>query len=57
VADIKNDVFYAALIPHTLKITTLGFKKVGSMVNIEVDMTAKYMESFIRNYFSRKDRK
>lgn len=57
VADVKNDVFYCALIPHTLKVTTLGFKKVGSMVNIEVDMTAKYMENFIRNYFSGKDKK
>ena len=30
------------LIPYTLKVTTLGFKKVGDCVNIETDILAKY---------------
>lgn len=51
VADVKNGVFTVALIPHTLKNTTLGFKKTGSMVNIENDVLAKYMENFVKNYF------
>lgn len=55
VVGVKHDVFTVALIPHTLKSTTLGFKKTGSKVNIETDMMAKYMENFIRNYFSGKE--
>ncbi len=31
------------LIPYTLKITTLGFKKAGDRVNIETDILAKYL--------------
>ena len=35
------------IIPHTLKSTTLGEKKKGDRVNIEVDMVGKYIEKFI----------
>lgn len=31
------------LIPYTLKVTTLGFKKAGDYVNIETDILAKYL--------------
>jgi riboflavin synthase len=31
------------LIPYTLKVTTLGFKKAGDRVNIETDILAKYL--------------
>ena len=31
------------LIPYTLKVTTLGLKKVGDYVNIETDILAKYL--------------
>jgi riboflavin synthase len=31
------------LIPFTLKVTTLGLKKVGDYVNIETDILAKYL--------------
>lgn len=37
-----------AIIPHTLEKTTLGSKKVGDELNIEVDMMAKYIENFLR---------
>ena len=36
--------FQVALIPHTLSATTLGSLKVGSVVNVEVDVIAKYVE-------------
>jgi riboflavin synthase len=36
-----------AIIPHTLEKTTLGGKKIGDSVNIEVDMVAKYIENFL----------
>lgn len=37
-----------AIIPHTLEKTTLGTKKVGDHLNLEVDMIAKYIENFLR---------
>ncbi|MFH1522660.1 MAG: riboflavin synthase [Patescibacteria group bacterium] len=43
IADIKKDKFAIALIPHTLKITTLGRKKKGDFVNIEIDYLGKWI--------------
>ncbi len=39
--------FEVGIIPHTAKLTTIGFKKVGDLVNIETDMIGKYVERFI----------
>lgn len=39
--------FSVAVIPHTLKVTTLGYKKVGDAVNFESDMMAKYVEKIL----------
>ena len=36
-----------ALIPHTADVTTLGVRKVGDAVNLEVDVTAKYVERLL----------
>ncbi|MGI4896089.1 MAG: riboflavin synthase [Janthinobacterium lividum] len=36
--------FEISLIPTTLELTTLGRRDVGSMVNLEVDVLAKYVE-------------
>jgi len=35
------------LIPHTLEVTSLGQRAVGSRVNLEFDIVAKYTESII----------
>jgi len=43
VVDVKKNYFTAALIPHTLRNTTLGFKQVKDKVNLEVDILAKYV--------------
>jgi len=40
---VGKDYFEIYLIPHTLKITTLGLRKVGDCVNIETDILAKYL--------------
>jgi len=37
------DTFSIALIPYTLKVTTLGIRKIGDKVNIETDILAKYV--------------
>jgi riboflavin synthase len=40
--------FQISVIPHTGEVTTLGFKKVGDVVNIETDVIGKYVERFTR---------
>jgi len=37
-----------ALVPHTLAATTLGTKAVGDLVNVEVDVVARYVERLLR---------
>jgi riboflavin synthase len=39
--------FTVSVIPHTLDETTLGEARPGTRVNIEVDIIAKYVESFL----------
>ncbi|MCA9148259.1 MAG: riboflavin synthase [Planctomycetales bacterium] len=41
--DVADDRFSVALIPHTLKVTTLGRKQIGQQVNLETDLLAKYV--------------
>jgi riboflavin synthase len=41
--DVAEGRFSVALIPHTMAITTLGFKQPGDTVNLEIDMFAKYV--------------
>lgn len=43
-ADGAYDWFEVSLIPTTLKLTTLGATAVGTRVNLEVDVIAKYVE-------------
>ena len=41
---IKNKIS-VSIIPHTMKITNLGSKKIGDKVNIETDILGKYILS------------
>jgi riboflavin synthase len=43
VAELKRDTFGVALIPHTLRHTTLGAKRAGSPVNLEADLLGKHV--------------
>ena len=43
VNEVEDDVFGVNLIPHTWDVTTLGSLKVGSRVNLEIDMLARYL--------------
>lgn len=47
VVDVTDDAFTVSVIPHSLQETTLAGKKAGDAVNIECDMTAKYIERFL----------
>ena len=40
---VGRSYFEIYLIPHTLKVTTLGLRKEGDCVNIETDILAKYL--------------
>jgi riboflavin synthase len=41
---VESERFSVALIPHTLRVTTLGQLRVGDEVNLETDVLAKYVE-------------
>ena len=45
--DCRPGRFEVSVIPHTGKLTTVGFKTAGDPVNIETDMIAKYVERFV----------
>ena len=44
VAELDDDGFAVALVPHTLEVTTLGEAAPGDEVNLEADVLAKYVE-------------
>jgi riboflavin synthase len=45
-----DDGFTVAIIPHTADVTTLGTKRPGDLVNLEVDVMAKYVERLVSAY-------
>jgi riboflavin synthase len=45
IADLGADSFTVSLVEFTQSQTTIGRKKVGDIVNLEVDIIAKYVES------------
>ena len=47
VMEVGDDTFAVGLIPTTLGLTTLGHKQVGDLVNLEVDVIAKYVERLL----------
>ena len=44
VQTVMKKNFCVAVIPHTLAVTTLGKKKVGDEVNLEIDLLLRYQE-------------
>ena len=46
VAALEEDAFAVALIPHTLAVTTLGQRRGGDPVNLEMDVIGKYVRGF-----------
>lgn len=45
---VSRNLFTVAFIPHTLKVTNLGQKKVGDSVNLEADLIARYLQSILK---------
>jgi len=47
VAEVADDAFAVALVPHTLEATTLSAIQPGLAVNLEADVLAKYVERLV----------
>jgi len=54
VVDVGADWFTVSLIPFTLEHTTLGLRKVGDVVNLEVDILAKYVRHMLKAFEGQK---
>jgi riboflavin synthase len=48
VAGLGPGWFAVALVPHTLEVTTLGRRRPGDPVQLEVDVVAKYVERLVQ---------
>lgn len=47
VVEAARDYFTVAIIPKTLAVTTLQFRRVGDKVNVEVDLIGKYVYRYL----------
>jgi riboflavin synthase len=52
--DLTADTFRVAVIPHTTAVTTLGVRKPGDAVNIEMDVLAKHVQRLVEPQTKRK---
>ena len=52
--NLSADTFRVAVIPHTTAVTTLGVRKVGDAVNIEMDVLAKHVQRLVEPHTKRK---
>jgi riboflavin synthase len=50
VSALDDESFSVSLIPTTLELTTLGHAPVGALVNLEVDVLAKYVERLMTSH-------
>jgi riboflavin synthase len=46
----QSNVIRVAIIPETIRVTNISYWKPGMLVNVEVDMMAKYIENLLANY-------
>jgi riboflavin synthase len=53
VNSVEGRSFSVNLIPHTLQVTTLGGYQRGTLVNLEVDIIARYLERMMSSDRSR----
>ena len=52
IANMEDDILEFWITPHTFQRTNLQFAKPGTLVNIEVDMLAKYVERIFAERFA-----
>ena len=44
---VENNIFDVNIVPHTFSVTTLGELKLNSIVNLEIDQVARYVERLL----------
>jgi riboflavin synthase len=49
VNEVSDDTFEVNIIPHTTDVTIIGDYRIGTDVNIEVDLLARYVERLLSN--------
>lgn len=47
VVSVSADRFGVTIIPHTMQVTTMGDRREGDRVNLEVDLVARYLERLV----------
>ena len=47
VNSVEGNIFDVNIVPHTFSVTTLGDLSIGSNVNLEIDLIARYVENLI----------
>jgi riboflavin synthase len=47
-AAVERETLTVGLVPHTLEATTLGHRRAGDEVNVEVDILGKYIRNFLQ---------
>ncbi len=47
VVKVSGETFSVVIIPHTTRVTTIGFKNAGDSVNLEADIIGKYVARFL----------
>jgi riboflavin synthase len=52
VNEVEGSCFGVNLVPHTQVETTLGKLSTGEMVNVEIDMLARYIARLLENQHS-----
>ena len=50
IGEVKDDEFCVNLIPETLQRTLMGQRKVGDIVNIEIDPQTQAIVDTVENY-------
>lgn len=49
VNDVSGELVGVNIVPHTLESTIMGGYQVGSLVNVEVDLVARYLERLLQS--------
>lgn len=52
VIEVSSDELAVGLIPTTQQLTTLGLRRPGELVNLEVDVIAKYVDRMMAGYLA-----
>ena len=55
IASLTGNLAAVSIIPHTASVTTLGSRKIGDEVNIEVDMIGRYVASLLTSEWTPKN--